>query len=64
MLRQQTFYVNSEKIVIKSRNVSSSGNPNGFNIWINDRKYYCNFLEREKAIDHCFVQWNNEESKK
>jgi hypothetical protein len=57
MLRQKTFYVNNQKITIKSRPKSYMCNPNGFYVWINNIKYWSPYLEREKAEDHCYVRW-------
>lgn len=55
--RQRTFSVNGEKITIKSRPRSHMRNPNGFHVWINGERFYCNLLERDKAEDHCYARW-------
>jgi len=59
MTRQRTFYVEGQKITIKSRSVSYQRNPAGFNVWINGEKFFSNHLERDKAEDSCYVKWVN-----
>ena len=56
-MRQRTFKVGNEKVTIKSTPRTYTGNFCGWYVWINDKKYFCNILEREKAIDHTYSKW-------
>lgn len=60
--KQRTFYVNGDKIQIKSRPKSYMRNPNGFNVWITlnnteTTKYFIFVLTRAEAEDKAFVKW-------
>lgn len=55
--RQRTFSVNGEKITIKTRPRSYAGNHAGYNVFINDEKFFVNTLYRQEAEDKAFVKW-------
>lgn len=56
-IRQKTIRVNDEKICIKSRPCTSVGNLVGYNVWINNEKFFCNRLTREECEDSVYAKW-------
>ncbi len=56
-MKQRTFYVDGQKITIKSRALSWAGNPAGFNVWINGEKFFRNTLTRREAEDMAYASW-------
>jgi hypothetical protein len=60
MTKQRTFEVNGEKVTIKSRKLSWMGNPAGYNVFINGKKYFRNNLLREEAEAGAYAKWVKE----
>ena len=60
MTKQRTFEVNGEKVTIKSRELTWMGNKAGYNVFINDKKYFRNDLRREDAEAGAYAKWVKE----
>jgi len=56
-IKQRTFYVDGQKIQIKSRPQSYAGNFSGWYVFVNGKKHFVNVLERETAEDVAFIKW-------
>ena len=56
-VKQRTFYVDGQKIQIKSRPQSYVGNFSGWYVFINGKKHFVNTLTRESAEDVAFAKW-------
>jgi hypothetical protein len=62
-MRQRTFYVDDEKIVIKTRAKSYMNNPNGYTVNINGVRFNAfNFITRNEAEDWAYAKWVMENS--
>lgn len=58
MRKQQTFYVNGEKIVIISTIITSMRNFAGWRVRVNESEYkYFEACSRQEATDRAYVQW-------
>jgi hypothetical protein len=58
--RQLTFYVKGIKIEIKANSITRQGNLMGYNVKVNDKRYFYNGIEIDKAIDYAYCKWIKE----
>ena len=54
MTKQRTFYVDDQKITIKTRRLA---NARGHYVFINGERFFSNLLESDLAEDSCYVKW-------
>jgi len=58
-VKQRTFYVDGQKIQIRSKPQTSLGNFSGWYVFINNKKMFVNALTRQLAEDIAYVRWVN-----
>lgn len=57
---QKTITENGQKLKIVVRRCSYCRNPCGFNVFINEKKFFVNVLTSKEAVDRALERFNSE----
>jgi len=55
--KQRTFYVDGQKMVVKSRPRTWLGCLDGFYVWVNGAKSWQPWLDRDQCEDRAYSNW-------